>query len=135
MMYLPLFIAFLKAAVATLLVTQLHDAQAVGAEDDASHSEEEVFHVGALLDEEFVQLVAELELLHLLVLSLQLRLLVIEADALAVAGQHVVELVLCHHHVLANLLDNLVGQLVVGPERHIQVCLSTDGDGLVVDIC
>ena len=115
-------------------MAHLHDLRAVAAEDDGRHGEEEILHVRTLLDEETVQLVAELELLNVLVLCLLFRLLVKEPHALAVAGQHVVELVLAHHHVVGHLLDDLVGQLVVVAEGYVEVTFALDGDGLVGNV-
>ena len=92
-------------------------------EHDGRDAEEEVFHVGNLLQEEAAHGIVHPEQVHFLVLAGQLGLHVVILEAHAVAGEHVEEFVLCHHAALPYSPDKLVGQHVVFAERYVGITL------------
>ena len=124
MAYSSFVVCTLEAAVAALLMAHLHDMASFVVKDDTSYGEEEILHIHALLDEETSEEITELEQLYFLILSFRLGLNVEEPYALTVAGQHVKELVLCHHHILTDFFDDVVWQLIVSTERDVFILLS-----------
>ena len=100
--------------------------------DDTGHREEKILHIHALLYEETVERVAELEHLDFLVSGFLLGLRVKETDSLPVAGEDIEKFVLAHHHVLAHLVNNLVWQLVIRAKGNVHVFLALNHQRFVV---
>ena len=110
---LALAVGFLEPAVAGFLVHEAVDPVAVAAEDEHGDSEEEVLHVRGLLEREHGDGVVDHPAADVLVGGGATGVDVHQLGACPVAGEHVEELVLCHHLVGAYHVDNLVGQFVI----------------------
>ena len=108
-----LAVGFLEPAVAGFLVHEAVDPVAVAAEDEHGDSEEEVLHVRGLLEREHGDGVVDHPTADVLVGGGATGVDVHQLGACPVAGEHVEELVLCHHLVGAYHVDNLVGQFVI----------------------
>ena len=101
--------ALCESAVASLLVSDGHDAVALLVEDDSRDAEKEILHIRNLLQEESAQRIVHLEEVDILVVAWQFGFDVVVLESKTVAGEHVEKFVLCHHAALSDAFDELVG--------------------------
>ena len=119
MLYAPLLIWCLQAAVGNVLVADVDYLGVVTAQDDDLYRPEEKLHVGGLLHEDLVDGVLQAEVADLCVGGVLLGLPVHEAHTLAVAALHVESHGTLRHHVAAQQLLQDVWHVVVIAIVHI----------------
>ena len=119
MLYAPLVIGYLQAAVGNVLVADVDYLGVVTAQDDDLYRPEEKLHVGGLLHEDLVDGVLQAEVADLCVSGVLLGLPVHEAHSLAVAALHVERHGTLRHHVAAQQLLQDVWHVVVIAIVHI----------------
>ena len=119
MLYAPLLIGYLQAAVGNVLVADVYYLGVVTAQDDDLYRPEEELHVCCLLHEDLVDGVFQAEVAYLAVGCVLLGLPVHEAHALAVAALNVESHGSLRHHVAAQQLLQGVRHVVVIAIVHI----------------
>ena len=113
MLYAPLVIGHLQAAIGNVLVADVDYLGVVTAQDDDLHRPEEELHVGGLLHEDLVDGVLQAEVADLAVGGVLLGLPVHEAHALPVAALDVESHGSLRHHVATKQLLQDVWHVVV----------------------
>ena len=113
MLYAPLLIWYLQAAVGNVLVADVDYLGVVTAQDNDLYRPEEELHVCCLLHEDLVDGVLQAEVAYLAVGCVLLGLPVHEAHALAVAALDVESHGSLRHHVAAQQLLQGVWHVVV----------------------
>ena len=127
-------VSLLQSCETSLLAHHTHNLVTLIIQDNHSYREVEVLHIKNLLHKLLVQLITEAEFLDVCVLGLLQSLLVEESHTLAIAGEHIEELVLRQHKVIAYLFDNLKRQQVISAERDILVFPAADRYNLSLHI-
>ena len=113
-------LGFLETAVASLLMYKPVNLFPVLGQDDYRHTEEEILHVGSLLELKGRKTIPQHPSSDF---RMPGRLLSIHVHVLqtgTVTGDDIKQLVLTHHLIHSNHLDNLKRQLVVCPEIDIR---------------